>query len=42
MEQQALREMMINNFEYLKLDLTAKDSEGKTGFQIAQEEGQDD
>ena len=32
-------DMMINNSESLKLDLTARDNDGKTGFQLAQDEG---
>ena len=31
--------MMISKSESLKLDLTARDNDGKTGFQLAQDEG---
>ena len=35
-------EMMIENAETLEIDLTAKDKDGKTGFQLAEEHGNED
>ena len=33
-------ELLINNSQSLNIDLTARDNNGKTGFQVAQDEGE--